>query len=147
MVASICFLSHASFPEPNSTFFSENVQFGQPGFSENVNIFRMLRTGTRFLKKRRNFEDAPHGSAILFKIFRMLRAGARFLMTKRRNFEDAPPGAQFSSKLSGRSARKRNFGQKDNEMLMLLRTEAQFHSKFKDAPHRSAIFDEETMKF
>ena len=42
-----------------------------------------------------NFQDAPHGRAILFKIFSMLRVGAR-----------------FSSKFTGRTARERDFLQK-----------------------------------
>ena len=94
----------------------------------------MLRTGARFLmKKRRNFEDAMHGSAIFTNIFRMLRMGARFCSKFltcsarardfRPNFQDAPrgsafcfkifemlrTGAQFSSIFSGCSAREPNF--------------------------------------
>ena len=42
-------------------------------------------------EQRLNFEDAPHGSAILFKIFRMLRTGTR-----------------CSSTFSGCSARERD---------------------------------------
>ena len=85
-------------------------------------ILRMLRTGARFSSKfsgcparerdfernkRGNFENAPHGSAILnqikeeisrMQIFRMLRTGAR-----------------FSSKFSGCSAREGDFLQNLNQ--------------------------------
>ena len=57
-------------------------------------------------KNQTIFEDAPHGSAILINNFRMLRTGAyessdflRMLGT----------GARFSSKFSECSARKRDF--------------------------------------
>ena len=67
---------------------------------------KTLRTGARSCSKfsgrsarerdfHRNFEDAPHGSAIFLKIFRTLRTGARFF-----------------SKFSRRSARERDFDHK-----------------------------------
>ena len=103
--------------------------------STKTKLFRACSARERdfLMKKRRNFEDAPHGSAISFKLFRMLRTGARFpskfsgCSPRRRdflqNFEDAPhgsaisfeifrmlrTGARFSSKFSGRSARERDF--------------------------------------
>ena len=63
-------------------------------------IIKTLRTGARCCSKfsgrsarerdfHRNFEDAPHGSAIFLKIFRILRTGARFSQ----NFQDAPHGS------------------------------------------------------
>ena len=55
----------------------------------NDEFLRMLRRGARFQPKfsgcsaqechvHQNFQDAPHGSAILTQIFRMLRTGTRF---------------------------------------------------------------------
>ena len=56
-------------------------------------------------------------------------------------------GAQFSSKCSGRSPRERGFKRKIREFLRMLRTEARFYTKFQDAAHGSAIFDEESTNF
>ena len=87
---------------------------------------------------------------------RMLRTGARFLMKKRRNFEDAPrlrTGAQIYSKSSGCSARERDFEQQKDEILRMLRMGARLFSKcsgcstrerdfiqnFEDAPQGGAI--------
>ena len=56
-------------------------------------------------------------------------------------------GAQFSSKCSGRSPRERGFERKIRELLRMLRTEARFYTKFQDAAHGSAIFDEESTNF
>ena len=55
-----------------------------------IQIFRMLRTGARFLRDfedgprggrdfSQNFEDASHRIAISFEISRMFRAGAQFV--------------------------------------------------------------------
>ena len=80
------------FPGPRCRFLSENVHFGlrKPRLSEDaprerdfLQNFGMFRMGARFLmNKRRNFEDAPRGSAIFIKIFRMPRTGACFFFHK-----------------------------------------------------------------
>ena len=64
-----------------------------------------------------NFQNALHGSGILFKIFNMLCTGARFFskFAGRSAWErdvpkiqDALHGARFFSQFSGCSARERN---------------------------------------
>ena len=54
-------------------------------------IFRMPRTGAQFvMKKRRNLEDAPHGSAIFIKFS---GCSAREHDFERKKDEDAPHGS------------------------------------------------------
>ena len=81
-----------------------------------VCMYVYMYSRTYEMKNRPNFEEAPHGSAIVneesmkfcgcsagsaifFKIFRMLRMGAR-----------------FSSKFSGCSARERDFSSKQDDL-------------------------------
>ena len=66
-----------------------------------------------------NFQHAPHGSAIFVQIFNMLRTGSRFCSKFsgcsarerdfQQNFENAPHGNWILSKLSGCSAREHDF--------------------------------------
>ena len=84
-------------------------------------ILGMLRTGARVLmKRRRNFKE--------------LRTGVRFFTTKHLNSEDAPHRSAIFNKISGCSARERDFEQKAEGTLRMLRTGAQLLQNFQDAP-------------
>ena len=72
----------------------------------NDEIFRMPRTLMRFVSKQ-NFQDAPHGKAILKE------QSTNFLQ----NFQNLCTGARFFSEYSGCSARERDFLQNLNEEL------------------------------
>ena len=75
-----------------------------------------------FKKKGQNFEDAPHGSAVLKKRtmkFRGCSARERSFLD---NFQDAPHGSAIFF-----------------QIFRMLRTGARFSSIFQDAPHGSAV--------
>ena len=71
------------------------------------------------MKRRRNFTE--------------LRAGVRFFMTKHLNFEDAAHRSAIFIKISGCSARERDFERKAEGILRMLRTGAQLLQNFQDA--------------
>ena len=114
-------------------------------------------------EKSPNFEDAPHGSAILNEESMKFRGCSARERDFRQNFQDAPHRnailSERTMKFCGCSARERDFLQNFQDaphrsafffkIYRMLRTGARFSSKStgcsalqkkQDAPHGSAIF-------